>query len=483
MIGLHIGVIGAGTMGLGIAQIAAQAGCRVTVFDQSAQALARGGAAMDAALERMVAKGRLAADLRSEITGRVRWDDQLHALSNAHLVIEAIVERLDIKRDVFSALEQIVGADCILATNTSSLSVDAIASALRWPDRFCGLHFFNPVPVMRLVELIASSRTAPSVMTRAAKVMTAWGKQVIVARDVPGFIVNSVARPYYAEGFAALGDGIAPQDIDALMVEAGGFRIGPLALSDLIGQDINYAAAASVHSRIAGIARFELRREQAALVERGDLGQKTGRGVYDHGKPLPLPNWLTSEKPAPAHIQVHAADSPLQGLFTRLANSGICVERNDALPPDCFKLGECVIALGDGLPLAARPGVDMLLDLARDFATATALGVTALRGTDLNPLTAMFHRVGINLLLLPDRPGQVVLRSMVQLANAALDAANHGVASPEDIDKALILGANHPQGPIDWGCGYGIERLAVNLRHLASVLQSDAYLPSAASAK
>ena len=293
--GTTVGVVGAGAMGAGIAQVAAQAGHRVVLCDARAEALSRAKAGMEKALARLVEKGRLSAAAAADTLARVQvaqpdasGGPTLRPLADAGLVIEAIVEDLGAKRDLVARLEQVTGPDAVLATNTSSLSVAAIASVLATPERFVGLHFFNPAPLMALVEVVPGVRSAPDLAARASALMRAWGKVPVTASDTPGFIVNRVARPFYGEALRLLEEGVAdPATIDHAMRTLGGFRMGPCELMDFIGHDINFAVTKSVWEQTFHEPRYRPSLVQQRLVEAGWLGKKAGRGFYDHAQPLP----------------------------------------------------------------------------------------------------------------------------------------------------------------------------------------------------
>ena len=279
----QVGIVGAGTMGSGIAQIAAQAGCEVVLVDASEDALTRSQNNLNKVFSRLVEKGRLTLVESDQIKDRIHRTTSLDALASAELVIEAIVEDLSIKTDLFQRLEQIVGKDAVLATNTSSLSVTALAKGCQRPEQVIGLHFFNPAPLMALVEVIPALQTKPELAEQAISVMAAWGKSPALASDTPGFIVNRVARPFYSEALRILEEGIASvEDIDASM-RAKGFRMGPFELMDLIGHDVNYKVTSTVHEAFFGDARYRPSHTQRQLVAAHWLGRKTGRGFYTYG--------------------------------------------------------------------------------------------------------------------------------------------------------------------------------------------------------
>ena len=287
-----IGVLGSGAMGSGIAQVAATAGHEVYLYDNNPQALDRSRAQLAKILNRLVEKGRLTdAELRA-ITGRIFYVESLFDFKSADLVIEAIVEDLTVKKSVFEQLEDVVGPDCILATNTSSLPVTAIAAACHRPGRVIGIHFFNPAPLMQLVEIIPAVQTAPATLDRSRQLIENMGKLVVVAKDTPGFIVNRVARPFYGEALRIYEEGLAdPATIDWAMTTLGGFRMGPFALMDYIGHDVNYKVTETVFAAFYYDPRYRPAFAQKRLVEAGYLGRKSGRGFYAYGDGI--------ERPAP----------------------------------------------------------------------------------------------------------------------------------------------------------------------------------------
>ena len=277
-----VGVVGAGTMGSGIAQIAAQAGCEVVLVDSSEDALQRSQEKLGKVFARLVEKGRVTSSESESVQQRITHATTLESLAPCDLIIEAIVEDLDIKTTLFQSLEGIVAEDAILATNTSSLSVTALARGCTRPDRVIGLHFFNPAPLMALVEVIPALQTDADLASHALAQMAAWGKSPALAKDTPGFIVNRVARPFYSEALRILEEGIASvEDIDASL-HAQGFRMGPFELMDLIGHDVNYAVTSTVHAAFYGDSRYRPSHTQRQLVAANWLGRKRDRGFYTY---------------------------------------------------------------------------------------------------------------------------------------------------------------------------------------------------------
>lgn len=278
-----VGVIGAGAMGSGIAQVAAMAGHNVIVFDTNAAALDKSKTNLEKVLNRLVEKGKI-TDATS-ITDRFTYATELSAFADCSLIIEAIIENLDIKKKVFADVEKIVSDSCILATNTSSLSVTSIAAACNKPERVLGLHFFNPAPLMALVEVVPAVQTDAALTQACKELMAEWKKVPVVAKDTPGFIVNRVARPFYGEAIRMMEEGIADAaTIDWAMTEIGGFKMGPFTLTDYIGHDVNYVVTATVFESFFYDPRYKPSFSQKRLLEAGWLGRKSGRGFYNYAE-------------------------------------------------------------------------------------------------------------------------------------------------------------------------------------------------------
>ncbi|TCM02925.1 3-hydroxyacyl-CoA dehydrogenase NAD-binding domain-containing protein [Sphingomonas sp. PP-CC-3G-468] len=467
----RVAVCGAGAMGSGIAQVAAQAGAFVMVYDAHAPALDAGRQRVADALSGLTRRGKLSVDDAEAIAGRICWTGVVEDLASAQLVLEAIIEDIGIKRALFTAIERVVDPAAIVASNTSSLSIADLARTLEHPPRFVGMHFFNPAQVMKLVEVVAGEQTAPDVLETVSATARSWGKVAVTVADVPGFIVNRVARPFYAEAFAALGEGAAvPEVIDHLFRACAGFRMGPLELTDLIGQDVNNAVAQSIHDAYAGNTRFTLQPAQGALVDAGHLGRKTGRGVYDHRTPaqaatpakaVGMPMGSDTESHREAVAQLFERRNDRNGAWIEIGGSLIGWGRGRTAAAEGQALGRCVavidwIADTDDAPLCFAASSD----------------------SAANAVIALAHAAGRDAFRVADRAGILILRTLAQLANAACDAVRDSVADEAAIDAAMRFGANYPYGPFEWMDRYGRLELYSVLTNIAIETGAVQYTPS-----
>jgi 3-hydroxybutyryl-CoA dehydrogenase len=482
-----VAVIGAGAMGSGIAQVAAQAGHRVFLLDQREGAAEAGRQSIAKQLQRRVDKGKMEQSALDGLLERITPVNELGELAEAGLVIEAIVEDLGIKRTLLADLEAVCGDDTILATNTSSISITALGANMKHPGRLAGMHFFNPAPLMALVEVIKGLTTSDDVAQRVYATAAAWGKKPVIATSTPGFIVNRVARPFYAESFRLLQEQTADSaTLDALLREAGGFRMGPFELTDLIGHDVNYAVTASVFNAYYQDTRFLPSLVQKELVEAGRLGRKNGQGFYSYaeGAQKPAPATAKSINSNANTLIVEGDAGPLATLITRLGDSGLNVIERDG--PGRLRFGEAVLALTDGRMATERATAEVcdnliLLDLAFDYAQASRLAIAAADQASpqaFHDACALLQHAGIAVSQIADRPALVVMRTVATLANEAADAALHGVASVSDIDLAMKAGLNYPEGPLRWSDNLGFDLLHTVLTHLQQSYGEDRYRPA-----
>jgi 3-hydroxybutyryl-CoA dehydrogenase len=495
--GSVIAVIGSGAMGAGIAQVAAVAGYQVRLFDTRAAAVDKALADIGKTFGKLVEKGKLDGAAAAAARARLQGVGALEETAGAALVVEAIVENLEVKRALFAQLEDIVGAGCILATNTSSISVTAIAAQLRRPERLVGMHFFNPVPLMALVEVISGLATERAVAETVYDTAIALGKSPVHARSTPGFIVNRVARPYYAEALRLLTEQAADvATLDALMREAGGFRMGPFELMDLIGHDVNYSVTQSVHNAYYGDPRFTPSVLQLELVNAGFLGRKSGRGFYRYGDDVPAPV-ASSEaaQPRPETVSVSAETTALpvtEPMEQRFTAHGFKVAHRKPLPnageteAPAFHTNGAAIFLTDGRTATERAAVNkhdntVLYDLVLDAAGA---GRIALARADqcgdeaYEAAVGLFQAAGFTVTRIDDVPGMVVMRTVAMLANEAADAVNQGVCDAAAVDVAMQKGVNYPRGPLAWADSVGLAHIETVLDNLARVYGEDRYRAS-----
>ena len=490
-----VAVIGSGAMGAGIAQVAAAAGYRVKLYDTRPEAVSKALADIGKIYTKLAEKGRMTADAAAAATGRLQAAASLNDVADASLVVEAIVENLDVKRALFADLEALVGDDCILATNTSSISVTAIAAKLRHPERLVGMHFFNPVPLMALVEVISGLATSEEVAATVHDTAAAWGKMPVHAKSTPGFIVNRVARPFYAEGWRLLNEQAGDAaTIDAVLREAGGFRMGPFELMDLIGHDVNFSVTQSVHAAYFGDPRYTPSVVQQELVNAGFLGRKSGRGFYRYGedaaKPMPQ---IEAPQPRPSTVGIsvrrEVVNSILSPMEARLTEAGFTVGHREPLhgaekhEAPAFHCNGAAIFLSDGRSATERAAANnhantVVYDLLLDHATAKRIALArADQCSDeaYYSVVGMFQAAGLEVCKLDDVPGMAVMRTVAMLANEAADAVNQGVCSASAVDIAMQKGVNYPRGPLAWADAVGIAHIVTVLANLAATYGEDRY--------
>jgi len=518
-------VVGAGIMGAGIAQVAAQAGHSVYLIDAREGAARQACAKLRESLDALLAKGKFTQAQVDGILARIVAVDTFATASDAGLVVEAIIENLDAKRALFAELEALLSADCVLASNTSSLSITAIAKGLRDPSRVVGMHFFNPVPLMRLVEVVSGLQTAPGVAQAIFDLSKAWGKVPVHARSTPGFIVNRIARPFYAEALALMHEQAArPEVIDACM-RAIGFRMGPCELMDLIGHDTNFAVTQAVYAANFFDKRYTPSLVQSALVDGGMLGRKSGRGIYDYaaGSKPPVVDMQALPLPAISHLQLHsrAHDAPtLADWQARLEAAGIAVElmptsgtlqnphlvwtsaakqsnsgepsdpngsprrfapRDDASDPRDWtgmQVGDLQIRQTDGRPASALGAQVVVYDWHMPQGGAPVLAFAASSGATEDNIAlaqALLGALGFVPQRVVDQPGLIVARTLAMLVNEAADAVQQGVCDTAGADAAMKLGVNYPAGPFDWLARWGAPTLVQVLEALDAHYRGERY--------
>jgi len=463
-------VVGAGIMGAGIAQVAAQSGHRVVLFDAREGAAAAALTKLAATLDGLVAKGRIEAAEAKATLGRLTAATRLEEAAGAGLVIEAIVENVEAKRTLLRQLEAIVGAAGVLASNTSSISITALANGLERPGRVVGMHFFNPVPLMKLVEVVSGLSTDPAVAAAVFALAGRWGKTPVHARSTPGFIVNRIARPYYAEALALLLERAAePAAIDACLRGAG-FRMGPCELMDLIGHDTNFAVTESVFAANFGDKRYQPSLVQREMVDGGLLGRKSGRGFFSYAAAAPAasaapkgasPASEDTSIPPGTIVALHGTGVAVARWAARLGEAGIRFEADPDSRWSGLQTSTGELRLTDGRAAAQAAAEDGVRDLAfHDLAIAPDGGApaTPLAFTVAASASDAWRAEAARWLQIAgwapqpigDAPGLVVARTVAMLINEACDAVHQGVCSGEGADLAMKLGVNYPAGPFEF---------------------------------
>ncbi len=467
-----LGVVGAGAMGAGIAQAGLVAGLHVVLHDLNAEALAKAGGDVAGRIARMAEKGQLSAEAARDATARLVLADGLERFAPCELVIEAIVERLEPKRALFTALEGVVADDAVLATNTSSLSVAAIASGCARQGRVCGLHFFNPVPLMKLVEVVVAPTTDATTATRATAFAAQIGKVPVTVRDGPGFLVNLQGRAYALEALAIAQEGVADvATIDRIMRDGAGFRMGPFELMDLTGIDVNFAASTYIYQGYQHDPRLRTTTLHELMANAGRLGRKTGRGFFDYGETA-----ATSSAPAAAPVgkPIRASIVERDASWDELvAAAGIGEGQDTTL---IAPIGE------DCATACARLGLDPASTVAIDLTAAARKHITVMSavggGAKARDVADGLRGAGYAVEVIQDSPGFVLQRMLAMIANLGCELAQIGVGTPRDIDLAMKLAQNYPRGPIEWGEWLGAERTHRIMAQLQTITGSDRYRPS-----
>jgi 3-hydroxybutyryl-CoA dehydrogenase len=479
-----IGIVGAGAMGAGIAQVAAQAGHDVLLFDGASGAASRGRARIGEGLDALIAKGKFAQADKDALLARIMVVDALDSLAPCAVVIEAIVEDIAAKRGLFLRLEALLGENAILATNTSSISVTAIARDLKRPAQCAGMHFFNPAPVMKLVEIVSGLATAKPVADALFELAQSWGKTAVHARSTPGFIVNRIARPFYAEALALLHEKRAkPAAIDACLRGAG-FKMGPCELMDFIGHDVNFAVTQSVFAANFFDRRYAPNPVQQELVDAGRLGRKTGQGFYTYNerqerKPSrPPPEW----PPFRETVAVFGKGWVPEHMANSLRSAGATVMRDTESMNTGLRVGALGMWMTDGERAVQRHGRDREgehcavfdLPLAAGGALAMAFAPETPHNLRQDGLTALAAG-GFVPLEIADSPGLIVARTVAMLINEAADAVQQGVCTVEAANAAMRLGVAWPAGPFQWLDMLGVPYVDGVLQWLAAATQSERY--------
>lgn len=481
----RLGVVGTGVMGEGIAQIAAQAGLNVVLFDKNEGAALKARDSLKATFDKLVSKGKISRQSAEVAMSHLSVVESLSALAECDLVIEAIVEDLGIKQALFADLEAIVARDCILATNTSSLSVTSIAAGLNCPERVAGYHFFNPVPLMKVIEVIGGIDTDEAVVDKLLKLASCLGHTGVRAQDTPGFIVNHAGRAYSTEGLKILEERVAPsEDIDRILREEAGFRMGPLELFDLTGLDVSHPAMEAIFTQFYHDPRYRPSYISRQMLKGNRLGRKTGFGFYRYEKgqkvdvPTPQPVPEITELP-PVWVGCEDADLHTQ-VASLLASLGGRVEQTDGPSKEalCLLLPFGHDAVSASVYFGTDPKRTLCLDALMGLERHRTLMVTPVTRDEMRDAAhALLASDGICVTVIRDSVGFVSQRVLAALVNLACDIAQREIATPTDIDNAVKLGLNYPQGPLAWGDTLGAKRLLDILIRIHALTGDPRYRP------
>jgi 3-hydroxybutyryl-CoA dehydrogenase len=472
---LVAGVAGAGTMGRGIAQVLAQCGARTLLYDAQPGAARKAKDSVAEALGKLVEKGRLGAGDADNAVGRIEVVDAVDAFAPCHVVVEAIVEDLAAKQELFSSLEKQVTGNCILASNTSSLSVTAMAAACQRPGRVAGYHFFNPVPLMKVVEVVDGVLTEAWATDALAGLARRFGHTPVRCKDTPGFVVNHAGRAFVPEALRVLSEGVAdPATIDRILVDAAGFRLGPFGLMDLVGLDVAHAVMKSMYQQYFEEPKYRPSFLAEPRVAAGLLGRKTGRGWYPHGREGAAP--IAESAPPKTRPQAVWTVPELKQLLVQL---GATPELKPTPEAVCF-----VAPLGAD---ATTTALELGLDPERTVAVDPLFGFTKRRTLMRNPVTrkeileaahGLLAADGVPVSVINDSPGFVAQRVVAHIVNVGCDIAQMRIATPGDLDRAVTLGLGYPRGPLAMGDALGAKRVLAVLEAMHDFYQDPRYRPS-----
>jgi 3-hydroxybutyryl-CoA dehydrogenase len=481
-----IGIVGTGAMGRGIAQIAALAGVTVYLYDTNPASVVAARQYLAETFEKLTAKGKLECSSANAALARINVADSLSNLAPCDVVVEAIVEKLDLKRDLFRELEKIVSHDCVLASNTSSLSITAIAAACEHPSRVAGFHFFNPVPLMKVVEVIDGLRGDPAVGDLLMALARRFGHAAVRAMDMPGFIVNHAGRGMNTEGLRVAGEGAASfADIDRIMREQAGFRLGPFELLDLTGLDVSHPVMESIYHQFYEEPRFRPSPITATRLAGGLLGRKSGEGFYAYvdGKqqlekerlaPTVMPRrvWISRRYPEASEMLrafVHNTAVDIDEAEVPAADSLILIAP--------FGLDATTAAVNEGLDSRRVVAVDCLFPIALTR-RRTLMTTPVTEPASRDAAHALFAHDGVPVSVIRDSAGFVAQRIVATIVNIGCDLAQQQIATPEHIDLAVTLGLGYPKGPLSLGDALGAGTILDILRNMSSVLGDPRYRPS-----
>ncbi len=477
---ITIGVLGAGVMGRGIAQVAMTGGMTTLLHDSVPGAAEKAAEFILGMLDRGVARGRMSAEEAEAAKGRLEVVDGMDAFARADAVIEAIIENLEIKQQVFQALEEAVGEETLIASNTSSFRIAAIAAHCRDKSRIGGMHFFNPVPLMKLVEVVRAPATTEAALEAFTHIGRRMGRIPVEVQDGPGFLVNLGGRAFYTEGLRFAHERIAsPSQVDAIMRDACGFRMGPFELMDLTGMDVNFPSCSSIYNGYFQDRRLTTYPLHEGLYVSGRLGRKTGVGHYeydDEGSKIAGSGDAETSAPPAAKAVLAEPNAELEALWTG-AGAELAAADDGSLPILAAPLGEDCTAVASRLGLDHRRlvAIDLTGDISRRLTVMTAPGAEP---AVLDAVVARLAESGARVTAIHDSPGFVAQRLLAMIGNLGAEMAQIGIASPEDIDTAMTLGLNYPQGPLALVDSLGAARVLAILENIQAITGEERYRPS-----
>ena len=486
---LTVGIAGTGAMGRGIVQVMAQAGCNVLLLDAMEGAAQKAKDYVASMLARLAEKGKLTGEQASAMTGRMQVISDVSGFKPCDLVIEVIVENLAVKKEFFAKLEAAVSGDCLLVTNTSSLSVTSIAAVCKRPERVAGYHFFNPVPLMRVVEVIAGARTGPGVCEALTALTKRYGHTAVNAADTPGFIVNHAGRGYGTEALKILQEGVTSfHALDRIMTDAAGFRLGPCELLDLTGMDVSHPVMESIYHQYYEEPRYRPSVIGQQRKDAGLLGRKTGQGFYKHVEgrqevfadaPAPAARpasvWLHKDDGSAEAVAAYAAAADLIGKLGVPVESGATPSSGALIVVTPLGTDATNAALDAGLDATRTVALDTLLPLVK---RRTVMPTVVTRADMQAAAHGLFGADGVPVTMIRDSAGFAAQRILATIVNVGCDIVQQRVCSPADLDLAVTLGLSYPKGPLAFGDALGPLRVLTILKNIYGLTGDPRYRPS-----
>lgn len=480
-----IGIVGAGIMGRGIAQVAAKAGHKVILYDNWDGAVDNAMKINDKDLSRLVEKNKITQEFKDKIISLIKPTMKIDDLAPCDLVIEAIIENKEIKQNIFKQIEDICDDVCI-ASNTSSISISALANGLKYPNKVIGMHFFNPAPIMKLVEIISGLQSDPQLVEDVHSLATSWGKKAVYVKSSPGFIVNRIARPFYAEALRLYEEGVSNfLTIDEVIKSSGKFRMGPFELMDLIGNDTNYSVTESTYDSYYQDPRFKPSLTQQEFAQAGLLGRKSGKGFYSYEDGIQKSNDVII-KTIPSDtkitdVTVYGSLGIADCLIHQLENSGVNVTRVEGEGYISFNNIDLYLANGKMASQISkeRNKKDIAqFDIDIDYMNSTAITIATSIISNSNikkEIAALFQILGKETFVIKDTPGMILLRTISMLINEASSTVTNSVCDEFSADIAMENGVNYPIGPFKWADKVGIDFILKTLDNLESFYKDTRY--------